>query len=61
MNPKDHPNAFVSLSSGSVASFIVYEANKRGLNIDVQEAGMIVGAVVTIFLFAGRKLGAVKP
>jgi len=61
MNPKDHPNAFVGLSSGTVAAFLVAEAKRRlGWDLSLDEASMIVAGVISAALFAGRKLSGKK-
>ena len=58
MNPKDHANAYVGLSTGTVTAFLLYELNKRcGVSLDGQETAFVSVAVSAIFLFAGRKLG----
>lgn len=60
MNPKKHPNGYVTLTVASVGSFIVYEAQKRGLALDDYEASMIVGCVAAAFHFAARYIGGAK-
>lgn len=55
-SPKKHPNAFAGLSSATVSAFIVYECNTRfGLNISELEAGFIVAAITSLYLFFGPK------
>jgi hypothetical protein len=58
-SPVDHPNAFATVSSGSVALFLVHEAKTRlGVDLTMEEAGYIVIGVSTTVLFFGRRLSA---
>jgi Holliday junction resolvasome RuvABC endonuclease subunit len=57
VNPRDHPNAYVALSVGQVAGFVLYELVKHGVPLDPYEATVVGSAVVSAILFAGRKLG----
>ncbi len=56
-SPVQHPNAFAGISVGSIASLLVYEAKVRlGLDLTIEEAGMLVSAVITAWLFLGKKV-----
>jgi hypothetical protein len=55
-SPTTHPNAYVGLSAGSVASLLVFEAKTRlGVDLTYEEAGFLVTGVVSLALFLGRK------
>jgi hypothetical protein len=61
VSPKTHPNGFAALSASSVAALLVTEAHNRlGVDISVEEAMIIVAAVTSAVLFAGRRLGVSK-
>lgn len=52
-SPQDHPAAYGALSVGSVAALLVTECKLRlGINLTLEEAGMIVTGVIAIFHFA---------
>jgi hypothetical protein len=57
-SPREHPNGYVSLSSGLATAFIVTEAKRRfGADITAEEATMIVAGVTSLVLFLGKKVG----
>lgn len=56
-SPINHPNAFAGLSSASASALVVAELHDRlGVSITPLEGSGIVAIVVTLVLFAGRKL-----
>ena len=58
MNPKDHPNGYVGLSTGLIAAFLLTELHDRlGVNLSVDEQKVAQAVLVAAFLFAGRWLG----
>jgi hypothetical protein len=59
-SPKEHPNAFITLSSGGLTSFLVAEAKSRfGVDLTPEEAGYIViGVPSAILLLAGKVRGS---
>jgi hypothetical protein len=56
-SPVDHPAAYGTLSTASIAGFLVWEANNRlGFNLDIIEATMLVGVVGWAYFAAfGKK------
>lgn len=57
INPKNHPNSFAALGSGSVAAFLIFEAHDRfGVDFNSVEQGMIVAVVAALYLFIGGKI-----
>ena len=59
LSPRTHPNAYATLSAGSVAAFLIYEAHDRlGVEFNPAEQGMIVALVAADYVFFGRKVGS---
>jgi hypothetical protein len=56
-SPVDHPAAYGTLSTATIAGFLVAEANSRlGFDLNIYEATMIVGVVGwTYFAAFGKK------
>jgi hypothetical protein len=60
-SPRKHPNAYAGFSSAALTTFLVAEAKNRfGIDLTLEEAGFIVGAVTSIALFVGKRVGAPK-
>jgi hypothetical protein len=58
ISPRNHPNAYATLGSGSVAAFLIFEAHDRlGVDFNMPEQGMIVALVAAAYLFFGRNSG----
>jgi hypothetical protein len=56
-SPAQHPNAYAGISVGSVTSLLVFEAKSRlGVDLTVEEAGMIVSGIIGLYLFFGKKV-----
>jgi hypothetical protein len=55
-SPKNHPNSYAALGSGSVAAFLIFEAHDRlGFDFNSVEQSMIVALVAAAYLFLGRQ------
>jgi hypothetical protein len=58
-SPREHPNAYAGITVGSITSLLVSEAKVRlGVDLTIEEAGMIVSAIIATYLYLGKK---VKP
>jgi len=57
VGPKENPNAYAALGSGSVAGFLIFEAHARfGIDFNIPEQTMLVAIVAAIYLFFGKKV-----
>ena len=56
-SPREHPNAYAGLTAGSITSLLVAEAKVRlGVDLTIEEAGMIVSIIIALYLFLGKKV-----
>jgi len=56
LSPRVHANTYAVLGSGSVATFLIFEAHDRlGVDFNAAEQGMIVALVAAAYVFFGRK------
>jgi hypothetical protein len=56
-SPAKHPNGYATLSAGSVAAFLIFEAHDRlGIDFNTAELAMIPALVAAVFIFVGKKL-----